>query len=262
MSSMWKITSLNEGNEQEFLFSLKKDKLLHIFTFYDLKNARDKTEIWIASKKKGSGYLIQFDKKIIHTHGNSECLPQLLKKIDVHEAKFAIEPQHFTQVEKLYAPTKASDAASLGNITTYLIMSVRTLDFHPSITPHVTKVNANDLDDIFRDLGEEYGEKVHQAQSSGVAFGVHAEKHWVSVAVVPEIIEEVGFIRGVYTTPAFRGKGFSTSTVSALVKELLKSRVEPGLWVAEDNAPARRVYEKIGFKASRNTLLGFTAKKK
>jgi predicted GNAT family acetyltransferase len=82
------------------------------------------------------------------------------------------------------------------------------------------------------------------------------------VAVVPEIIEEVGFIRGVYTAPAFRGKGFSTSTVSALVKELLKSRVEPGLWVAEDNAPAVRVYEKIGFKPSKNTLLGFIAKKK
>ena len=46
MSSMWKTTSLNEGDEQEFLFFLKKDKLLHIFTFYDLKNARGKTEIW------------------------------------------------------------------------------------------------------------------------------------------------------------------------------------------------------------------------
>ena len=241
---------------------MKKNKLLHIFTFYDLKNARDKTEIWIASRNKRSGYLIQFDKKIIHTHRNTEYLLKLLEKIDVHEAKFAIEPQHLTQVEKLYAPTKASDAASLGNITTYLIISVRTQDFHPSITPHVTKVNANDLDDVFRDLGEEYSEKVQQAQSSGVAFGVRAEKHWVSVAVVPEIIEEVGFIRGVYTAPAFRGKGFSTSTMSALVKELLRSRVEPGLWVAEDNAPAVRVYEKIGFKPSKNILLGFTAKKK
>jgi hypothetical protein len=53
-----------------------------------------------------------------------------------------------------------------------------------------------------------------------------------------------------------------TSTVSALVKELFRLRVEPGLWVAEDNAPAVRVYEKIGFKPSKNTLLGFTAKKK
>ena len=76
MSSMWKITSLNKGNEQEFLFSLKKNKLLHIFTLFDLKNARDKTEVWIASSNKRSGYLIQFDKKIIHTHGNTECLPK------------------------------------------------------------------------------------------------------------------------------------------------------------------------------------------
>ena len=262
MSSTWKTTSLNERNQQKFMLSIKKNKLLHIFTLYDLKNARAKTEIWIASRNNRMGYLIQFDKKIVHTHGNSECVPKLLEKIDADEAKFAIEPQHLAQVEKLYAPTKASDAASLGNITTYLIMSLRTQDFHPSITHHVTKVSANDLDDIFRDLGEEYGEKVQQAQSTGVAFGVRAEKHWVSVAVVPEIIEEIGFIRGVYTTPASRGKGFSTSTVSTLVKELFKLHVEPGLWVAEDNAPAVTVYEKLGFKPSKNTLLGFTAKRK
>ena len=262
MSSAWKITSLNENNEQEFILSIRKNKLLHIFTLFDLKNARDKTKIWIASRNQRKGYLIQFDKKIIHTHGSNECVPKLLEKIDAHEAKFAIEPQHLDQIERLYTPTKASDAASLGNITTYLIMNIKTQDFNPSITHQVTKVTANDLDDIFMDLGEEYGEKVQQAQSSGVAFGVHAGKRWVSVAVVPEIIEEIGFIRGVYTAPAFRGKGFSTSTMSALVKELLRLRVEPGLWVAQDNAPAVRVYEKLGFKPSKNTLLGFTAKKK
>ena len=262
MPKAWKITSLNKCNEQEFMLSIRENKLLHIFTLFDVKNARDKTEIWIASRNQRKGYLIQFDKKIIHTHGDSECLPHLLKKIDAQEAKFAIEPQHLAQVENLYAPTQASDAASLGNITTYLIMSVRTQDFKPSITHQVTKVTANDLDDIFKDLGEEYGEKVQQAQNSGVAFGVRAEKRWVSVAIVPEIIEEIGFIRGVYTDPAFRGRGFSTSTMSASVKELFRLRVKPGLWVAEDNAPAVRMYRKIGFKPSINTLLGFTAKKK
>jgi predicted GNAT family acetyltransferase len=111
-------------------------------------------------------------------------------------------------------------------------------------------------------LGEEYGEKVQQAQSSGIALEVHAEQRWVSVAIVPEIIEEIGFIRGVFTAPAFRGKGFSTSTVSASVKELFRLQLEPGLWVAEDNVPARRIYEKIGFKPSKNVLLGFTAKRR
>jgi len=262
MSSLWKIASLDEKDEKEFLFSLKKNKLLHIFTLLDLKNAKDKTEIWVASKKNGSAYLIQFDKKIIHTHGNGEGLPKLLEKINAHEAKFAIEPQHLEQIEKLYTPTQASDAASLGNITTYLIMNIRTQDFHPSASHHVMKISAGDLDDIFRDLGKEYGEKVQQAQNSGVAFGVREEKRWVSVAVVPEIIEKIGLIRGVYTVPAFRGKGFSTSTMSALVRELLRLHLEPGLWVAEDNASAVRVYKKLGFKPSKNTLLGFTAKRK
>ena len=208
MPKAWKITSLNKCNEQEFMLSIRENKLLHIFTLFDVKNAREKTEIWIATSNKRSGYLIQFDKKIIHTHGDNECLPQLLEKIDAQEAKFAIEPQHLAQVEKIYVPTKASDQVSLGNITTYLIMSVRTQDFNPSITHQVTKVTTNDLDDMFKDLGEEYAKKVQQAQNSGIALGVRAEKRWVSVAIIPEIIEEIGFIRGVYTAPAFRGKGF------------------------------------------------------
>lgn len=125
MPSTWKITALNEDSEQKFMRSIRKNKLLHIFTLYDLKDAREKTEIWIASKNQRSGYLIQFDKKIVHTHGDSECLPHLLEKIDVREAKFAIEPQHLAEVQELYVPTGASDAASLGKITTYLIMNVR-----------------------------------------------------------------------------------------------------------------------------------------
>jgi hypothetical protein len=88
MSSAWKITSLNEKNEREFKLSIMKNKLLHIFTLYDLKNARHGTEIWIASKNEKSGYLIQFDKRIIHTHRNSECIRQLLEKIDAREEVF------------------------------------------------------------------------------------------------------------------------------------------------------------------------------
>lgn len=262
MPSTWKITALNEDSEQKFMRSIRKNKLLHIFTLYDLKNAREKTEIWIASKNQRSGYLIQFDKKIVHTHGDSECLPHLLEKIDVREAKFAIEPQHLAEVQELYVPTGASDAVSLGKITTYLIMTVKAQDFHPSVMHNVTNVCTDDLSDISTDLGEEYEEKIRQAQSSGLAFGVREDQRWVSVAVVPEIIEEIGFIRGVYTAPAFRGKGFSTSTVSALVKELFRLRLQPGLWVAEGNVPACKVYEKIGFKPSESILLGFTAEKK
>lgn len=36
---------------------------------------------------------------------------------------------------------------------------------------------------------------------------------------------------------------------------------EAMLWVARDNLPAIRVYEKIGFKKTRHSLLGFKAKR-
>jgi predicted GNAT family acetyltransferase len=36
---------------------------------------------------------------------------------------------------------------------------------------------------------------------------------------------------------------------------------EPVLWVAKDNIPARRIYEKTGFKKTGHILLGFEAKR-
>ena len=48
---------------------------------------------------------------------------------------------------------------------------------------------------------------------------------------------------------------------SALVEELIGLGKEAVIWVAKDNLPARRVYEKIGFKKTGHVLLGFRAKR-
>jgi predicted GNAT family acetyltransferase len=54
-----------------------------------------------------------------------------------------------------------------------------------------------------------------------------------------------------------RGRGLSTSAVSALVNELISLGKEPVLWVAEDNYSVKHIYEKIGFEKAEHTLLGF-----
>ena len=55
-------------------------------------------------------------------------------------------------------------------------------------------------------------------------------------------------IGGVVTAPRARNRGLATRGVCALVERLLERRPAVGLYCAEDNRAARRVYERAGFR--------------
>jgi predicted GNAT family acetyltransferase len=55
-------------------------------------------------------------------------------------------------------------------------------------------------------------------------------------------------IGGVWTAPDWRGLGLSTAVVSALCHGLRRERCHPYLFYLVDNAPAARVYAKLGFR--------------
>jgi len=69
-----RVVSLKETNEGQFLDFLNRDRVLHIFTIYDLKYLRDKTQVWIALDGKVRGYMFEFDERIVHTHGDMESI--------------------------------------------------------------------------------------------------------------------------------------------------------------------------------------------
>lgn len=56
-------------------------------------------------------------------------------------------------------------------------------------------------------------------------------------------------IGGVFTPPDLRNRGYATRGVRALVSILLARRPAVSLFCDEKNAPARRVYENLGFRA-------------
>ena len=46
----------------------------------------------------------------------------------------------------------------------------------------------------------------------------------------------------------YRGKGYAKAVVSALTREAVTSGALAGLHVEEDNEPAIRIYENLGYK--------------
>ncbi len=55
-------------------------------------------------------------------------------------------------------------------------------------------------------------------------------------------------IEGVFTRPTLRGRGIASRAIASLCAELLASSAFVTLHVAQDNAPAKRAYEKSGFR--------------
>jgi len=260
-----KIVSTDKVSKKLFTDFLNKDRILHFWTIYglqDLSSMRGKVRVWVALENDEiQGYLGEFDRWIVHTHGTNESILKLLEQIHLDEYEFVTEYNHLTVVRNIFQPFEPSDPSSKGKITTFIVMKANTETFRPIVEHPVKKLGSDDLDDVYGNLGKEYRERVENAIQKGMAFGAYEEGKLVSVATAPEIIEDLVNIRGVYTEPSFRGRGFSTSTCSALVTEIIKIGKEALIWVADTNIPARKVYNKIGFKETGHILLGFKAKR-
>lgn len=260
--STLRVIPVQEPYEKQFIDFLEAERILHVFTVYDFRYMRDKTQIWVALEdEKIAGYLLEFDNRIVHTHGSAESVAKLLDYTNLGEAVFVIEPHHLGLVEERFKPLGPTDSLSKSEITTYLIAKVDAETFKPSIRHRVKKLGTEDLAEVLKSMGDEWKSRIENVIHKGVAFGAYDNGSLVAVATVSEILDGLALVRGVYTLPSFRRKGFATSACSALIQELIDLGKEAMLWVARDNLPAIRVYEKIGFKRTEHVLLGFRGRK-
>ncbi len=263
MQEPTRVVPLEDTDERLFLSYLNKDKVRHIFTLCDLQNAREKTRIWVALRDaEVVGYVFEYDRRIVHTHGEPETMPELLDKIDLAEPGLVVQPDHLRAVKKVFEPVERMDPLSKGEITTFFVMKMDSATFMPAIKHVVKKLGAEDLDEVFKNLGQDLRSMVQNAVNKGFAYGGYADGQLASCATVSEHIDDVALIRGVFTAPHMRNRGLSTSVCSALVEESFRLGKTPVLWVSKDNHAALRVYKKLGFKETGIVLKCFKAKRK
>jgi len=255
------VAALTKRLEKSLLEFMNRDRISHFFSIYDLEHFRNKTSVWLTlSADSVVGYLLEYDRRILCIRGPRECVPLLLGNSGLTEAMLNIEARQLSAVKKMFEPIDPADKMTVGKITTFVVMKAARDTFKPVLLREVRELKRESATELAGLLGV----KLEQALDllRGFAFGLLKRGKLVSYAASPEILEDLAIVRGVFTAPSERGKGYSKAVCSALVSRLLDEGKEVMLYVSKDNAAALSVYRSVGFGETGHRFLGFTARRK
>ena len=132
--------------------------------------------------------------------------------------------------------------------------------------PEVRQVRAGEVDRLFpaavamyteevgvspltEDGGRAYRRRVADLVRAGRAYARFVDGRVVFKAELAVVTRRTAQIQGVWVAPEWRGRGIATAAMAAVVRDALL-RVAPtvSLYVNDFNLPARRVYERCGFR--------------
>ncbi|QOC93039.1 GNAT family N-acetyltransferase [Micromonospora craniellae] len=102
---------------------------------------------------------------------------------------------------------------------------------------------------LAEDGGRGYRRRVTEMIRSGRAYARFVDGRVVFKAELAVVTRRTAQVQGVWVAPEWRGRGIATAAMAAVVRDAL-NRVAPtvSLYVNDFNLPARRVYERCGFR--------------
>jgi predicted GNAT family acetyltransferase len=102
---------------------------------------------------------------------------------------------------------------------------------------------------LVEDGGRSYRRRVTDLVRSGRAYARFIDGQVVFKAELAVITPRTAQVQGVWVAPEWRGRGLAAGAMAAVVRDAL-ARVAPtvSLYVNDYNVPARRVYERCGFR--------------
>jgi len=248
-----KIVPLDTNLEALFWKYVNQDIPHYYFFAFDWKHNREKTKILLALENEEiDGMMLVYDDRIAQLRGSSRAAEALLQRLDLEKVEFQSLKEHEPLVLKRYKPT-------LKQSHDMMLMLARRGEEGSAVGCLVVALDASDAEKIaaiMRDADPEFwgdvtGQGIMEGMSKGANwFGVKVKDELVSIGNL-RITEWTGLIGIVATLEAHRNKGYATSIVSKIVKQILERVPLAMIFVLADNSPAVRAYTKAGFKPYR-----------
>lgn len=242
------IVSLEPTFEPIFWRHVNQDIPHYHFFAFDWKHNRDETEILLAFKENRiDGMMLVYRQSIVQLRGSQEAAKVLLERLDLEKVELQALEQHKPHILERYKPTVMHEM---------MLMIIRKGEERLQIKHPIVKLEAYHAEQIATIMKKTDPEFWGTITSQNIVEGMNRSANWLGMKVNGELVsignarltEWVGLIGVVATHEAHRNKGYATSTVSELIKQILEKLPIAMIYVLGDNPPAIRVYEKVGFK--------------
>ncbi|MFQ5552303.1 MAG: GNAT family N-acetyltransferase [Thermoplasmata archaeon] len=233
------------ADRAEFMGYLAGDPLRNAFALYDLHEEGNRVQCYAATEGDSFvGYLLAWHGRkypnviVTGTEGAAEALL----------SRAPASPCTFLLVPELSASVEARREITARRIMDF--MFVDATSFRPADTQDaepLRKEDAEDLDTLYRETIEEQRDWGLWAER-GIAYGIGREKRLVAAAGTHFVSSGCSLIGGVYTSPAFRKRGYAAAVTSAVTEKALRRGDRVGLMVVTTNDAAISIYEKLGYR--------------
>ena len=249
-----KVVPLEEGLEETFWNHVNRDPIDYYFFIFDWKLNRDNTKILLAmEREKIEGLMLIYRDYIVQLRGNREAVEMLLEHLNLDKVELLAPLECEDVISRKYGPLAKGEV---------ILMCLGKGEEHIQIKHAPEKLSVGDAEEVAEllrnALPEWWGETTAEMQKS-----IMENEFWLGIKLDGKIISvgntcltDFGSnIMFVATHELYRSMGYTTSIVSALVKEILKKSSIALIHVLSDNVSAIHVYSKVGFKPYKSYLL-------
>lgn len=244
------IESLELALEPLFWEYINQDIPNYYFFALDWKYDKDATKILLVLE--GSqivGMMLIFRQNIVQLRGSCKAIKALLEKLDLEKVELLALQQHKQDILKKYKPTVSYEI---------ILMTLHEGEEKFQETHPVVPLYASDAEQIapimnYADLetwGTVTSQQIVEEMQNVIWVGIKVEKELVSIGKA-RLTEWGGHIGVIATHEAHRNRGYATSVVSNLVKQIMEKQSFAMIYVDSNNHPAIRAYKKVGFKPYR-----------
>lgn len=248
-----RIVPLNESCEKVFWNHVNQDPSNYYFFIFDWKQRRDQTRILMAIEGENvEGLMLIYRDAIVQLRGNREAVETLLGNLDLDKVELQAPLECEDLVLRKYKPTFRVEM---------MLMRLLKREEHIQVRhepERLTVEDAEEIADLMRSAFPEWWGDIttdmqKKMMEDALWLGIKRDDKIVSVGSTR--LTDFGCNIGIVAThEQYRNMGYTTSIVSALLKEILKTSFTALIRVLSDNAPAVHVYSKVGFKPYKTYL--------
>jgi len=238
---------------------LREDTLFNLYLLYDLLFLRSTKATFYVALQRGEvdGTLLMYTGyryPIVWVEGSVDAAAELVRVPKFEKAVFNVRADIVKVLEKAFTFTAS-------HVVEYMI--AKRTEARPAIRHKLRKLTSDDayayatLRTPLEGGQEPSGDELQAARgliATNSVHGIFMDKRLVATAASHVKLPEGWAIGGVFTHPNYRGTGMATSTTSAVMQEAFGLTQSVVLFVRSDNLPAKRVYDKLGFKKYRERV--------